>query len=400
MKRVLILGASILQSFIIAEVKRLGFYAIAFDSDPNCVGRPMADEFHCIDISNVEAVYLASKNLKIDAIICGATDYGILAAATTSKRLRLPGIDPKLVLNMRDKGFVRRCLVENCVDDINFYSVVTSETVISDLRINEIHFPVIVKPSDGSGSRGVRRVDDHSQLITAIESAKLESRSAKVLIESFIEGEEIGVEAIVCDGKPHILLLTQKLMTKSPCYAELGHVSIENHPFKKRITEVCIDAITSLGLLNSAVNMDLKVSSLGKVALIDISPRMGGNLICSHIVPNSIGFNYIGACLELSLGAKLVMPEYIELNSFVSTRIIAVEESTNIIDFNSFKFDSLTDGQVIFSRKQIHGTRRYCINRDGLGYVVAISEDKHKAIAKSELLYLDVVHKLGLRALT
>ncbi|MCF3942626.1 ATP-grasp domain-containing protein [Oceanobacillus alkalisoli] len=320
---------------------------------------------------------------KIDGVITAATDYGVLSAAYVAREMNLPGLDYDVAKIIKNKYLVRRNLSENQVDDISQYFEVENLDLIAELR-DKINYPVIVKPCDGSGSKGINKVKTYEQLVTACKEAMNVSLVGRALIEDFIVGEEFGVESFVYNGEVHVLGVMGKEMTKPPYYAELGHFIPSGSSMEEKIKSIVIKAIKSLGINFGSVNMDLLVTKNGDVCIIDIGARMGGNLIGTHIIPLSTGIDYPSIIIKAATDSPFEIRERVQvLKSNVVTRILALSPG---------KVKSLPDFKVIEKECQVktyHSLevgdeiKKYQNNLDGCGYIVSVSPSVQNAFKKA-----------------
>ncbi|MGG3192389.1 ATP-grasp domain-containing protein [Priestia aryabhattai] len=382
MKKILIIGAGFLQTFVIKKAKDMGYYTIAIDKNPQSPGFQYADEYKIIDIVDEEAClrYAVSKN--IDGVLTAATDYGVLSASYIAKKMNLPGIDYNVASLIKNKYAVREILFKNKVDELSQYYYIDDIKEIKNLS-DCIKLPVMVKPCDGSGSKGANKVEYKYELERACNEAIKSSRVGKVLIEDFIVGKEFGVESFVYNGEIKVLAVMGKVMTKSPDYAELGHYIPSQSEVESKIADVVKKAIKVLGINFGAVNMDILVSDDNKIYIIDIGARMGGNLIGSQIIPIGTGFKYMEALIQTALGeATDLTSSYKPLS--ISTRLLALSPGkiVSLPDMETIKekcqveiYHYLETGKVI---------REYHNNLDGLGYVIAISENLEEATRRAE----------------
>ena len=204
MKRLLVIAAGYLQTFLIKKAKALGYHVIAIDGNPNAIGFRFADESACIDITDPEACIRYASSKHINGVVTAASDYGVISAGETAKALKLPGLNPEVARLIKNKFLVRKCLFQKRVDDTQQAYQVDETTDICKIS-KTLVFPVMVKPCDGSGSRGASRVDCRDELAPAIKYAIDGSLTHRAIIESFITGQEYGVESFVYDGEVHIL---------------------------------------------------------------------------------------------------------------------------------------------------------------------------------------------------
>lgn len=383
MKKLLIIGAGFLQTFVIKRAKELGYYVLAVDGNPDAVGKEFADEFAHINIIDKEACLCYAREKGIDGVMTAATDYGVISAAFVAENLGLRGISTKTAALIKNKYKVRKCLFQNRIDDSEQAFEVDANTDLNFLK-QKLVYPVMVKPCDGSGSRGAARVDTPAQLCVAAKNAMEASITGRAEIESFISGKEYGAESIVVDGEPTVLAVMQKDMTQPPYYAELGHSVPSSLPkeTEEKIKTCVKRAIKALGINFGAVNMDMIVTEDGKVCIVDIGARMGGNLIGSHIIPLGTGIDYLGNLIRSAVGdsadfsAKAALP--------VSTRILALTQGEILAlpDFESIEKEY--DVKIYHHLNVCDAITPYRTNLDGCGYIVATAQTVSAAKEKAE----------------
>lgn len=382
MKKILIIGAGFLQSFVIKKAKEIGYYTIVVDKNPKAVGFDYANEHAVIDIVDEETCLKYAISKDIDGVLTVATDYGVLTAAYIAKHMNLPGINYEIAKVVKNKYLVRRILNENNVDDISQYFEIEDTEVLENI-FDIIKFPVMVKPSDGSGSNAAKRVDSLEELKIACNVAMKASIIGKVLIEDFIVGKEYGVESFVYNGEIHIVGILDKLMTKPPNYAELGHCIPSQSNNQEAIKKVVIKAIRALGINFGSVNMDVLVTNDGRVCIIDVGVRMGGNLIGSHLIPLSTGIDYMRNIVQLALGDSVnLKPKSSNIN--VVTRLLALHPGKvkHLPDLEQIK--SKYEVEIYNNIKVGQEIREYKNNLDGCGYVVSVSNNIEEAIVRAE----------------
>ncbi len=373
MKKILIIGAGFLQSFVIRKAKEMGYYTIAIDKNPNSIGFLYADEYGVVDIVDQDACLIFAREKCVDGVMTAATDYGVLSAAYIAQQMSLPGLKYETAKIIKNKFLVRRILFENEVDDISQFFEISNTNDIEKI-VNRVRFPVMVKPCDGSGSRSARRVDSMSDLYSACKEAIGASSINRALIEDFIIGKEYGVEAFVFNGQVHVLGVLGKYMTDPPDYAELGHYMPSQLAIEDKVKETAQKAIKALGINFGAVNMDVLLTKDDRVFIVDVGSRMGGNLIGSHIIPLGAGVDYMGNLIRIAVGDPIEMISK-DSKTNVVTRLLALTPGTvkKLPDFKAISekyqvsiFHHLKVGSVI---KEYHN------NLDGCGYVLATSHD-------------------------
>ena len=379
MKKILIIGAGFLQDFVIRKSREMGYYTLAVDADPSAIGLSHADKSAAINIIDREACLEFARKEQVDGVLTAATDYGVLTAAYIAAYMNIPGLNYETAKLIKNKYLVRKRLFENHVDDAEQAYEVTRDTDISALS-QLLKYPVMVKPCDGSGSRGASRVDCSNNLAEACEYAVSNSITHKAEIESFIFGHEYGAESLVVNGDVHVLAIMKKWMTEPPYYAELGHAIPCGLPneIEERAKKIVAKAIDALGINHGSVNMDLLITDTGKIHIVDVGARMGGNLIGSHIIPYGTGIDYMGNMLKAAVGDELNWNA--NGKSAVATKVLAFKSGkiSNLPDKYFCEFAS--DGVEIYHHMNVGDVvNEYHTNIDGCGYIVVKAENVEKA---------------------
>lgn len=187
MKKLLILGGGFLQNFVISKAKQLGYYVYVLDANPDAVGFKNADEFAVINIVDDKACLEYAKAHQIDGVLTAATDFSVLTMSRIACELGLPGINYESAKIIKNKAAVRKILFDAHADDTGYSYEIDSVVEAENIK-NEVLYPVMVKPCDGSGSRGASRVDCADDFIKACEFAMEGSITHRAVAEPFIDG--------------------------------------------------------------------------------------------------------------------------------------------------------------------------------------------------------------------
>ena len=198
---------------------------------------------------------------------------------------------------------MRKVFLENGVDVPKFAKL--GETDKVDLE--NFEFPVIVKPTDRSGSRGIFLCKNVEEVEKAIPISAELSFEKKAIVEEYITGNEYSCEGITQNGEHHIITFTKKYTTGAPHFIETGHVEPSDltEAQKEKATEIIKKALTALQVKNSASHAEFKVDENGKIKIIEIGARMGGDCIGSHLVRISTGYDFVKMTLDVALGKKI-----------------------------------------------------------------------------------------------
>lgn len=297
-----IIGASYLQLPLIRKAKNMGCKTHVFAWKADDVGEKEADCFYPISIVENDKILEKCKEIGIDGICSIASDLAIITVNYVAQNLGLVSNDLNCTSKSTNKHLMRRCFEENNDPSPKSYLVEN----INDLNDKELIFPLIVKPVDRSGSRGITKVFDYSELETALERAKNEGFDKKALVEEFAEGEEYSVESVSWEGCHTVLTVTKKYTTGSPNFVETGHLEpsdLSNEQLVK-IEAIVKHALDSLGIRYGASHSEFKIDDDGNIRIIEIGGRMGGDMIGSGLVELTTGYDFVKAVIDVSLGKK------------------------------------------------------------------------------------------------
>ena len=382
MKKLLMLGGGFLQTYVIKEAKKCGYYVLVLDGDPNAMGYAYADEHAVINIVDEEACLAYAREKQVDGVLTAATDFSVLTMSHIAEAMGLPGINYKSAKIIKNKAEVRKVLFEAKADDTGCsYEICSLEE--AEKVLGEITFPRMVKPVDGSGSRGASRVDRAEDFVKACEFAMSGSITHRAVAEPFVDGKEYGVESFVNQGEIHVLGVMQKDMTLPPYYAELGHAIPSGLPYalEEKVKNCVRTAIKALGVNHGSVNMDLLING-DEVHIVDIGARMGGNLIGSHIIPHGTGINYMANMIRAAVGDPTDFTPVTAAEP-VATKLLALTPGVvkALPDFEALR----NEHNVVIDHHLHVGDQinEYHTNLDGCGYVVAGGADVDAAIAKA-----------------
>lgn len=384
MKRLLVIGAGFLQDFVIRKAVSMGYETLAIDADANAIGFSHAHKHALINIIDQESCLEYAKKEHINGVLTAATDFGVLSVSYISEQLGLPGLDYSVAQLIKNKYRVRKCLYEAHVDDTEQAYEVDVNTDIEMLS-SLLNYPVMVKPCDGSGSRGASRVDKPKELFDACTLAMSSSISHRAEIETFIIGKEYGAESLVINGEVHVLGIMRKWMTNPPYYAELGHAFPSGLPLEieNKAKECVRRAIIALGIKSGSVNMDMLITKDGKVYIVDIGARMGGNMIGPCVIPYGTGIDYMAAIIQNAVGDPVDLS--VQKPNAVATKLLAFKQGIvkRLPDFSSIENE--LDVEIYHHMSEGMVVNEYHTNLDGCGYVVACASSVDAAVEKVKL---------------
>jgi biotin carboxylase len=280
MKKLAILGASYLQLPLVEKARQMGIETHVFAWDnPEAVCKSVADFFYPVSVLEKDAILEKCREIQIDGITTIATDICIPVIAYVAEELHLPGNSLETALKATHKGLMRQAFEKNGVNSPK------SGTFTPESALPEFDFPLIVKPTDRSGSRGVTLVRNVSGLRAAIERACEESIEGKAVVEEYIEGDEVSVESISFQNEHYILAITDKVTTGSPYFVELEHhqPSVLSDQVQQNIRVETLKALKALQIENGASHAEFKITASGRVVAIEVGARLGGDFKCRKI---------------------------------------------------------------------------------------------------------------------
>lgn len=299
MRKLAIIGASYLQLPLVKKAREMGIYTLCFAWEDGAVCKGVADEFYPISIVEKERILLVCREKQIDGICTIASDVAAPTVAFVAESLGLVGNSYEVALRSTNKYQMRNSFVKAGVPCPN-YQIITSENDLLD----DYDFPLIVKPTDRSGSLGVTKVTRLEDLLPAVSIAFSHSFKHESIIEEFIEGREISVEFISYKGKHYPLQITDKVTTGAPHFVELEHhqpadLSPKQFDDIYKLTE---RALNALGVTNGASHSEYKITMDGDVVVMEIGARMGGDFIGSDLVQLSTGYDFLEGVIDVALG--------------------------------------------------------------------------------------------------
>lgn len=379
-KKILILGASILQLPAIMKAKEMGLYVVVADIDSKAIGFKYADEYYEISTIDIDGVVNLSKTIKPDGIMTLASDKPMMTVAKVGETLGLNTISTSTAIKATNKARMRESLFYNKVP-IPKFKVVNSENEYLK-EICEFKNEFIVKPADSSGSRGISLVGKEyteKQIIEAFNHSKKYSSTGEVIIEDYIEGLEVSVESVTIDGKTEIISITDKITTGAPHFVEIGHniPSKLDADIQKQIKEITLKAIDAIGINVGPSHTEIKISN-GVAKIIEIGARLGGDNITTHLVPLATGIDIVKNTIEIALNKPVIFNEKIERASSIKYIVgeEGVIESIEGLDkakkINGIRQVSLTKntGELITSLKS---------SVDRVGFVISQSDSLESA---------------------
>ena len=283
-KKLMLLGGLRYLLPVIEEAHNLGAYVITADYLPDNIAHKYSDEYCNVSIINKDDVLAKAKELEIDGILSHAVDPGVVSAAYVAEQMGLPfQTSYKAACILQDKSLFRQFLKENGFNCPQAKGYSNAEDALKD--VDYFNWPVIVKPVDSAGSKGVTKVTASEDLLSAIEFALSCSISKNFIIEDFLDivGYQSSADIFTVDGKLVYSAFSDQLFDKAAANPytpaiEIWPASMEQR-YQDDLTEQLQKLFTLLGVKTGIYNVESRVCSNGKAYIMEVSPRGGGNRI-------------------------------------------------------------------------------------------------------------------------
>jgi len=273
---------------VIEEAHKMGVHVITADYLPDNIAHKYSDEYCNVSIIDKDAVLQKAQELKINGILSHAVDPGVVSAAYVAEKMGLPfQCSYEAACILQDKSRFRKFLSENGFNCPNAKGYNNVDDALKD--VDFFNWPVIVKPVDSAGSKGVTKVDDKSKLKEAIEFALSESHNGYFIVEDFLEkkGFSVGSESFVVDGKLLYNGFYDQYFDKNATnpYTPSAEVwpSVMEQKYQEEIKSELQRLFTLLDVKTGLFNVECRVCTNGKAYLMEVSPRAGGNRLAEML---------------------------------------------------------------------------------------------------------------------
>lgn len=365
MDKIAIIGASYLQYPIIKKAKEMGFETHVFAWRDGATGFEYIDKFYPISIREIDKIYKFCKKIKPKAVVSIASDLANITVNEVARRLGLACNSEESVRVSTNKYEMRKALKIGGVSCPNF--IVTDTATNIRQRLSHFSFPIIVKPTDRSGSRSITKLESFNGIEDAVDASINNSFEGKAIIEEYIQGDEYSFESITFNGEHFPLAITKKFTTGAPHFIETGHVEPAGFDEEqiKKITNQIKKALTVLKIHTGASHTEFKVDKEYNVKIIEIGARMGGDFIGADLVKLSTNQDFVKYVIDTSLGQR---PQFLPFeNNVAGIKYIFdkndYEYVKNYIEMNHQKLIRFDMQSEDFSRQVVDSGSR-------LGYAI------------------------------
>lgn len=393
MPRLLVIGAGAAQVDAISRAQDLGVTVIAMDGDPNAPGLKVADVAIVVDINNEREVIAGANAHRVDGVLCFSVEAAVVPVAIAAQALGLPGLSVESARNATSKKRMREIWAAKGIPSCRFMSCRSLDGARA--AAEAIGFPLVVKPDDNAGSRGVMYVDTILELESAYRAALVFSRNGDVLVEEFMLGEEMSVEGFLYEGGVHLTGFSDKIRTPPPYLLDLAVLfpSVKAKDVLGEAVQVVSDAAHALGLDMTPIHAELMVTPMGP-KMVELAARGPGFKVFSMMIPWSGGVDVVRESIRIALGET---PD-LGMSAYRGAVLVFPQAMPGKVD--SVKGVELARDVPLISDLEVYVKPGDTINplrsgADRIGHIIALSEERASAVEAvrraESLLQVDVL---------
>ncbi len=331
MKKLVIIGANSFQNKLILKAKKLGYETHVFAWECGDVGEKTADVFYPVSIVEKEEILEKCREIQPEGVCTIASDLAAITVNYIADGLGLTCNPPEIMEQCTNKYAMRKCFADAGIPTPKF----TKTDCMND-AISGMEYPLVIKPTDRSGSRSITKVYKEEELLPAIERAVGDSFENMAIVEEYIRGDEYSMETISYEGEHHFLTITKKYTTGEPNFIETGHVQPAD--LSAEVTEnakkMIFSALDALGVQNGAGHAEFRVDEKGNVRIIEIGARMGGDCIGSDLVQLSTGYDFVKMVIDVACGKE---PDFTKNETVYNAEIRFIFGEEDLAEFEKIK---------------------------------------------------------------
>ncbi|MZH47203.1 MAG: ATP-grasp domain-containing protein, partial [Nitrospinae bacterium] len=319
----------------------------------------------------------------LDGVLTVGTDASQTVAAVADA-LNLPGIPFEVAERATDKIKMRQVLKEKGVSVPDFRPIWTLENCRE--AINKMSLPLVIKPCDNMGARGVRKVERLDDLISAFREAKEASISGKLIIAEFMEGPEFSVDALIFEDNIQITGEADRIIERDPYFVEVGHTLPSILPAEQQTQAVDVfkQAISALGIDIGAAKGDIKITPEGP-KIVEIAARLSGGWMSAYTYPLATGVNLYKAAIQIALGEK--PSDLTPKTSLFSAERSLLPPAGKILSIRGVEEARKIKGvkEIILMKEAGDMSEEPRSNMGKVGYVITVGKTREEAISINEL---------------
>jgi len=386
-KHLLIIGGGVFQVPAIKTAKSMGLKVVVTDYNREAEGMLLADYPIEVSTRNINLTVNIAKQFHrscpLDGVMTVGTDASQTVAAVADA-LNLPGIPFEVAERATDKIKMRQVLKEKGVPVPDFRPIWTLEEC--QQAIQDMPLPLVIKPCDNMGARGVRKIERLDDLISAFREAKEASISGKLILEEFMEGPELSLDALVFEDSIHITGVADRIIERAPYFVEIGHTLPSALPEKQQSRAVAVfkQAIFALGIDIGAAKGDIKITPEGP-KIVEIAARLSGGWMSAYTYPLSTGVNLYKAAIQIALGETPT--DLKPKTSLVSAERSLLPPPGKILSIQGVEEARKIKGvkEIILMKEAGDMAEEPRSNLGKVGYVITVGKTREEAIRINDL---------------
>ena len=380
-KTIMIIGGGLLQLPAIHTARKMGLQVIVTDYNPDAIGMKEADipiVMSTRDIDgSVRVARMQNEITPINAVLTVGTDASMSVAAVANA-LNLPGIKFEDAESATNKIKMRMRFKEHAIPSPGFLPVWSLADAKKACKI--LGFPLVIKPSDNMGARGVMKIDNLNQLSDAFRFTKDASPSGELIIEEYMEGRELSIDAVIYNSDIVITGVADRIIEYPPYFVETGHTMPSHLPMElqEEACRIMKKGIKALGITIGCAKGDIKLTDKGPM-IGELAARLSGGFMSAYTYPLSTGVDLTRAAIEISMGQepgnleplmnRVAIERAIITGSGIVKTITGLEEALNIPGIEEI-FINVRPGDKVEPPRS---------NVDKAGNIIAVGETLEEA---------------------
>jgi biotin carboxylase len=390
-KTVLFLGAGRHQRAAILQAKQMGLRVAAIDGNPNALALKDADIGEVVNFVDIPQAIAFAEKIRPDGVLTITSDRAVVAVAAVAEALGLPGIGVDVATGLTHKIEMRRRLDAAGVPQPRFGSARTLDE--AHAAAEHVGFPLVIKPSDSGGQRGVFRIDSMADLEAKFDESLAPSRGGEIILEQFVDGTEMNAMAVVRDGQVTQLTLSDRHRPPGIGFA-VGWIhaypAALNGSGTAEAEAIVERTVKALGLRNGIAFPQLIVRADGSIEVIEVAARIPGGQM-ADLVKHAVGVDLVDVALRFALGDEMpdevVVPKY---RQPVTIRFLTASPGplpTGLVKAPARLEKALAAPGVVDAASYIvpgETIRPVTIDGDRRGYVIALGDTGPEALARAE----------------
>ncbi|MBF0522450.1 MAG: ATP-grasp domain-containing protein [Candidatus Omnitrophica bacterium] len=382
-KKLLVIGAGLAQVDAIQKAKDLGYDILASDGSSKAEGLKVANEARVLDVKDIEGNLAWAKEAKIDGVISYASDITLPTVLAIREALVLPGLGRQPMEISLDKSQQRVRFKKAGLAQPDFDIVENLEDFKKVLK--RMGLPLVSKPVDNAGSRGVTLIFEMSQVDVAFQMAKEHTKVGKILVEQYIEGTELTVEGFSVDKKHHILTISDKYKPAGPyrVATQLAYPADITDKQEKQVIDLMTAAYDVMGVDNTPTHSEVIINDKGP-HIVEVGCRGGGFYVFTRVVEAVSGYDIVGNWTRLCAGDV--------------TELVERKRRGVVLRFYAAKPGKLVSVKGLDKAKAIKGVQTDLFVRPGdtvpelktdgsrTGWMITRGKDRKEAVALADLV--------------